>query len=360
MGSGTCAQLSYSDIPADGVYYVTTFGGGADTQTMSCGGTADATWAYAADRARFGCGTKLLVQAGGKQCVVEVADCGPNRCVEEAACGCSCGGHHPMLDVSPFVTQYLLGSSAVGWSEKRAVTANAVDAASTIGCPGNAVGGGGSGGSTGNGGSGATSGGGGTGATGGSGGSPTSGCDVAPHCDDCVGCLSDCVCHLADVNACNSICNSGGSGGASGGSGGAASCALPTCFACPDCYSRCMCEAGDKVVCTGVCNQSGSGGGGAAGGAPLGSPGCDGADCGSCATCADHCTCVTQDKKACAAACGQTGTGGSPAADPLDQVSRCDCSTPGRRSDGRGGVLALAMLGWMLFRRGNRERSVRG
>src|SRR5512140_2592104 len=55
--SGTCSALSYSDIPGDGKYYVTTFGGGADTQPLACGGTADGTWAYVADSARFGCGT---------------------------------------------------------------------------------------------------------------------------------------------------------------------------------------------------------------------------------------------------------------------------------------------------------------
>src|SRR5688572_24093453 len=87
----TCAELTYSDIPANGIYYLTTFGGGTDTQDMSCGGSADGTWHYAAGRSRFGCGAKLLVEEGGASCVVEVADCGPNRCVEQAACNCACG-----------------------------------------------------------------------------------------------------------------------------------------------------------------------------------------------------------------------------------------------------------------------------
>lgn len=137
--SGGCSTLSYSDIPADNVYYVTTFGGGADTQPMSCGGTADGTWAYVADSARFGCNSKLLIEAQGKSCVAEVRDCGPNRCVEEAACSCSCGGHFPIIDASPFITKYLVGSSAVGWSEKIKVTAKLVDSATPIGCPGGPV-----------------------------------------------------------------------------------------------------------------------------------------------------------------------------------------------------------------------------
>ncbi len=406
VGSGSCDALTYNDIPADSTYYVTTFGGGADTQTMSCGGTADGTWAYAADRSRFGCGAKLLVQASGKQCVVEVADCGPNRCVEQAACNCSCGGHHPVLDVSPMVTQYLMGTSAVGWSEYKAVTADLIDPSSTIGCPGVAVGTGGTGGS-GGGGTGGTGGGGGfggggfggsgaggfggsgaggfggsgaggfggSGATGtggsstggsGTGGSGTGGgCNVAPDCNGCVGCVSQCVCQLGSVQSCNTICNSGGSAGAggssaSGGSGGAASCAVPTCYVCPDCYSRCMCVAGDQKVCTGVCNQPQGAGGGSGGGAALGSPGCTGSDCGSCATCADHCTCVTHDATACASACGSSGaTTGTKTV--LDPVSRCECSTPGRPSDGEGGAwFAFAVIGCVLLRRDKRERRERG
>ena len=54
-------------------------------QGMSCGGTADGTWAYIANVARFGCGGLVVILAGGKHCVAKVVDCGPNRCVEQAA-----------------------------------------------------------------------------------------------------------------------------------------------------------------------------------------------------------------------------------------------------------------------------------
>ncbi len=146
VSSGGCSGLTYSDVPSDGKYYVTTFGGGTDTGTMACGGTADGTWAYVADKARFACGVKLLVTANGKQCVAQVADCGPNRCVEEAASG-SCGSHFPVLDASPYITKYLLGLSGVGWSDKKIVGAVPIDSTSVVGCPGVAVGGGGIGGS---------------------------------------------------------------------------------------------------------------------------------------------------------------------------------------------------------------------
>jgi hypothetical protein len=181
--TGKCSDITYTDIPADGKYYVTTFGGGADTQGMACGGTADGTWAYIADSSRFGCGAKVLVEANGKSCVTQVGDCGPNRCVEEAACYCSCGNHHPIIDASPYITKYLLGTSSAGWSDKIIVTATPVDDASEVGCPGSVSGSGGSGGISGSGGgAGVASGGqagstpsGGAGGTGGSGAQSTGG-----------------------------------------------------------------------------------------------------------------------------------------------------------------------------------------
>ena len=54
-----CHGQASSSIPADGRYVMTTFGGGGDTQRMSCGGTADGTWFYAASRQRYGCGAHV-------------------------------------------------------------------------------------------------------------------------------------------------------------------------------------------------------------------------------------------------------------------------------------------------------------
>ena len=134
----TCGELSYSDIPADDSYYITTFGGPGDGQDMwICGykSTSNGSWAYMAGYERFGCG-KVLVKHPSldKYCVTEVADCGPNKCVEQAACFCGCGGHVPILDVSPFVTNHLFGITSSGWSEKREVIAWQVDASEAIGC----------------------------------------------------------------------------------------------------------------------------------------------------------------------------------------------------------------------------------
>ncbi len=133
--SGGCSAVSYSDIPSNHLYYVTTFGGGSDTQGMACGGTADGTWAYIADSARFGCGAKVKVEANGKSCIAKVADCGPNRCVEQAASYSSCKSHHPIIDASPYITKHLFGLGGVGWSDKKTVKATVVAASAPLGCP---------------------------------------------------------------------------------------------------------------------------------------------------------------------------------------------------------------------------------
>jgi len=134
----SCGELSYADIPADDTYYITTFGGPGEGQNMwICGykSTDNGSWAYMAGHERFGCGKVLIKHPSlDKYCVAEVADCGPNKCVEEAACFCGCGGHEPILDVSPFITSHLFGITASGWSEKREVIAWQVDATEPIGC----------------------------------------------------------------------------------------------------------------------------------------------------------------------------------------------------------------------------------
>jgi hypothetical protein len=132
--TGTCDDLTYSNKPSDGSYYIATFTGG----TMACGGTADGSWAYVADESRFGCGTKLKVSHNGKSCVAQVADCGPNRCVEQAAAG-SCDEHSPVLDASPLISNYLYGESSIGWIQRQSVTVTELDSRSQPGCPGTPV-----------------------------------------------------------------------------------------------------------------------------------------------------------------------------------------------------------------------------
>jgi hypothetical protein len=141
--SGCHGQAS-SSIPSDGRYVMTTFGGGADDQRMSCGGYADGTGWYAASRQRYGCGAHLQVEANGKCVVLEAQDYGPDVCVESAA-------HSPILDMSPRASKALYGVSGAGWSDHLVVTVTEVASSTPLG-PCMAGGGGGGGGGSGGGG----------------------------------------------------------------------------------------------------------------------------------------------------------------------------------------------------------------
>ena len=140
-----CEGLASSTIPANGQYVMTTFGGGGDTQNMSCGGKADGVGWYAASRQRYGCGAKLQVEANGNCVVVSALDYGPDVCVEAAA-------HSPILDMSPAASKALYDVPGAGWSDHLIVTVTQVDAATPTGVCGSDTGGGsgsGSGGDTG-------------------------------------------------------------------------------------------------------------------------------------------------------------------------------------------------------------------
>nr|HEX4314134.1 hypothetical protein [Kofleriaceae bacterium] len=121
-----CNGKASSTIPSNGQYVMTTFGGGADTQPMSCGGEADGVGWYAASRQRYGCGSKLQVEANGKCVVVATEDYGPDVCVENAA-------HSPILDMSPRAAKVLWNTSEAGWSDHMVVTATEVDDTTPLG-----------------------------------------------------------------------------------------------------------------------------------------------------------------------------------------------------------------------------------
>lgn len=121
-----CDGVASSTIPADGDYYMTTFGGGADTQPMSCGGTADGVGWYAASRQRYGCGAHLQVEANGNCVVLEAMDYGPDVCVEAAAGG-------PILDMSPAGAEVLWNTSSAGWSDRLKITVTEVSSSTPLG-----------------------------------------------------------------------------------------------------------------------------------------------------------------------------------------------------------------------------------
>jgi hypothetical protein len=145
-----CRGQAASSIPTNGRYYLTTFGGPGDHQSMSCGGYADGTTWYAASRQRYGCGAKLKIEANGKCVVVEALDYGPDVCVENAA-------GLPVMDVSPKVSRALFDAAGAGWSDRMAVTVEEVAPGTPLGLcsttppPAGGGGGGSSGGGTGGG-----------------------------------------------------------------------------------------------------------------------------------------------------------------------------------------------------------------
>ena len=121
-----CEGIASKTIPSSGVYYMTTFGGGADTQPMACGGTADGVGYYAASDQRFGCGAKLQVEANGKCVVLEARDYGPDECVEAAAGG-------PILDMSPAGAKILWNTSSAGWSDRLKINVTEVASSTPLG-----------------------------------------------------------------------------------------------------------------------------------------------------------------------------------------------------------------------------------
>ncbi len=125
----TRGEIAVRTIPSDNMYYVTTFGGGRDNQRMACGTFADARWLYMAGSWRFGCGARVRVTNpnSGRWCVTEVADVGPNICVERAA-------RKAIVDVSPVVTRELFNRTGVGWSDRVLVRAEMVPRSTQLGC----------------------------------------------------------------------------------------------------------------------------------------------------------------------------------------------------------------------------------
>lgn len=132
VGGHYCPQrgeIAGRDIPSDNLYYITTFGGGVEVGTMACGGIADGRWMYIADSWRFGCRAKVRLTnpRTGRWCVAQVADVGPNICVERAA-------RKPIIDASPVLTRELYNRSGVGWSDRVEVRAELVASSTPLGC----------------------------------------------------------------------------------------------------------------------------------------------------------------------------------------------------------------------------------
>lgn len=115
-----CVPLAMSqacnNIPAEGVYYLTSF----CDQTTACGiSCGNCSWSYAADSQRFGCKSTINCARNGKSANLEVIDYGPN-CELERKSG------KPIIDASNSACRLFTGSSSCGWSDKFAITCKKV------------------------------------------------------------------------------------------------------------------------------------------------------------------------------------------------------------------------------------------
>jgi hypothetical protein len=122
-----CVGKASSSVPASGDYFLTTFGAGSDSGTMSCGDNTDhGSWYYAASRQRYGCGAHIQIEANGKCVIAQTDDYGPDVCVENAAGG-------PIIDASPLVAKVLFGGTSAGWSDHFRIHVTVVSKSTPLG-----------------------------------------------------------------------------------------------------------------------------------------------------------------------------------------------------------------------------------
>jgi hypothetical protein len=117
------AQTACSNIPADNVYYLTSF----CDQTTACGKSCgNCNWYYAADSQRFKCGATINCQRGGHSANLEVIDYGPNCDLEKKS-------GKPIIDASYSTCKLFSGSTSCGWSDKLAVTCKKIASPNFLG-----------------------------------------------------------------------------------------------------------------------------------------------------------------------------------------------------------------------------------
>jgi hypothetical protein len=117
------AQTACTNIPADHVYYLTSF----CDQTTACGKSCgNCNWYYAADSQRFKCGSTINCARSGKNANLEVIDYGPNCDLEKKS-------GKPIIDASYSLCKLFTGSTSCGWSDKFSVTCVKVGTPALVG-----------------------------------------------------------------------------------------------------------------------------------------------------------------------------------------------------------------------------------
>ena len=111
-------QKACSNIPADNVYYLTSF---CDKQTACGKSCGNCTWYYAADSQRFKCGSKISCARSTHNVNLEVIDYGPD-CELERKSG------KPIIDASYSTCKLFTGSNSCGWSDKFSVICKKISA----------------------------------------------------------------------------------------------------------------------------------------------------------------------------------------------------------------------------------------
>lgn len=117
------AQTACTNIPADNVYYLTSF----CDQTTACGKSCgNCNWYYAADSQRFKCHSTISCSRSGKSANLEVIDYGPNCDLEKKS-------GKPIIDASDSACKLFTGTSSCGWSDKFAVTCKKIASPAFVG-----------------------------------------------------------------------------------------------------------------------------------------------------------------------------------------------------------------------------------
>ena len=112
----TCKSGCCTNIPSDGLYYLTSFCDQTTACGQSCGNCQG--W-YATSAMRFGCNRYLKCCRSSDCVTLKVIDSGPGCWVENKA-------GRAIIDASYSTCKHFTGSTSCGWSDKISITCKLV------------------------------------------------------------------------------------------------------------------------------------------------------------------------------------------------------------------------------------------